>query len=125
MHLKVEIEKRVWKSDRTTFTETFGTFKWKDRKGRVFEVSQSIFTFKFAAVLKFFGKWVLSPDHLHTGSFEVKDEDEVEFLGYVALIPARYWQVWQRVCEMVTLGWSRRRILHFLATKAIALQLRR
>jgi len=126
MRLELEIRKRIYKSDRTILAEMFSAFRWKDRKGRIVESWQSIHTFKYAAILKFLDLepvWI--PPTRTTHLYDVKGKDEVEFLDYVALIPARYWQVWQKVNQMLDAGWSRRQILHFLATKAIALQLRR
>jgi len=126
MRLELEIRKRIYKSDRTILAEMFSAFRWKDRKGRIVESRQSIHTFKHTAILKFLDLepvWVSAT--LTTHFWDIRGEDEIEFLDYMALIPARYWQVWQKVNQMLDAGWSRRRILHFLATKAIALQLRR
>ena len=126
MRLELEIRKRIYKSDRTILAEMFSAFRWKDRKGRIVESWQSIHTFKYAAIFKFLDlelAWI--PVTFTTRFFDIHGEDKIEFLDYVALIPARYWQVWEKVNQMLNAGWSRRRILHYLATKAIALQLRR
>ena len=125
MRLELEIRKRIYKSDRTILAEMFSAFRWKDRNGRIVESQQSIHTFKFAAILKFLDFTPPIPTAPVRRVYIVNFEAGIEFLDYVALIPARYWQVWEKVNQMLNAGWSRRRILHYLATKAIALQLRR